>query len=218
MKKFTFWQQKKIRFKMQSMKKILILLLMFSISCNKDSSNPAPTGTGTETETTTPEVRPPNTTPTPAPTPTYPTPTPPAPTPVPTTPTIPSTTQTWTEEFMDMVNDHRASIGLRALIHDDQMGDIARTHSQNMASGAVAFGHTGFSARCSASKSALGGGNWCGENVAAGQTSPKSAFTSWMNSSGHRANIEKSSATHTGFGFAKSSSGKYYWTQIFIQL
>lgn len=196
---------------MQSMKKTLIFLLMFSISCNKDSSNPAPTGTGAETETTTPAVRPPSTT-TPAPTPTNPVPT------TPTTPTAPSTTQTWTEEFMDLVNDHRASIGLRALIHDDDMGEIARTHSQNMASGAVAFGHTGFSSRCSASKAALGGGNWCGENVAAGQTTPKAAFTSWMNSSGHRANIEKSTATHSGFGFAKSSSGKYYWTQIFIQL
>lgn len=190
---------------MQSMKKTLILLLMFSISCNKDSSNPAPTGTGAETETTIPAV-------TPAPTPINPIPT------TPTTPTAPSTTQTWTEEFMDLVNDHRASIGLRALIHDDDMGDIARTHSQNMASGAVAFGHTGFSSRCSASKAALGGGNWCGENVAAGQTTPRAAFTSWMNSSGHRANIEKSTATHSGFGFAKSSSGKYYWTQIFIQL
>ncbi len=174
---------------MQSMKKLLILLLMFSISCNKDSSNPAPTGT--ETETTTPQVTP---------------------------PTIPSTTQSWTEEFMDLINNHRASIGLRALIHDDQMGEIARTHSQNMASGAVAFGHTGFSSRCSASKSAIGGGNWCGENVAGGQTSPKAAFTSWMNSSGHRANIEQGRATHSGFGYARSSSGKYYWTQIFIQL
>ncbi len=118
---------------------------------------------------------------------------------------------------MDLVNDHRASIGLRALIHDDEMGTIARTHSQNMASGAVAFGHTGFSSRCSASKTALGGGNWCGENVAAGQTTPKAAFTSWMNSSGHRANIEQGRATHTGFGYAKSSSGKYYWTQIFVE-
>ena len=157
---------------MQSMKKLLILLLMFSISCNKDSSNPAPTGT--ETETTNHQVKPPTTSPTPTP-----------------SPTIPSTTESWTEEFMDLINNHRASIGLRALIHDDDMGEIARTHGQNMASGAVAFGHTGFSIRCSASKSALGGGNWCGENVAAGQTSPKAAFTSWMNSSGHRQILKK---------------------------
>jgi uncharacterized protein YkwD len=86
-----------------------------------------------------------------------------------------------------------------------------------MANGTTAFGHTGFSTRCSAAKSVLGGGNWCGENVAAGQKTPKDAFNSWMNSSGHRANIEKGQATYTGFGYAQNSSGKYYWTQIFLE-
>jgi uncharacterized protein YkwD len=123
----------------------------------------------------------------------------------------------WAEEFMDLVNDHRRSIGLRALIHDEDMGAIAKKHSVNMANGTVAFGHGGFSTRCSESKAALGGGNWCGENVAAGQRTPKDAFNSWMNSSGHRANIESSRASHTGFGYARNSSGKYYWTQIFLQ-
>ncbi len=173
---------------------------MFSISCEKDSSKGTQALTGVDTEATVPLVTPPLI---------------PA---APTTPTSPSTSQTWTEEFMDLVNVHRASIGLTALLHDDEMGAIARTHSQNMASGAVAFGHTGFSGRCSASRAALSGGNWCGENVAAGQTSPKAAFISWMNSSGHRANIEQGRATHTGFGYARSSSGKYYWTQIFLEL
>lgn len=128
-----------------------------------------------------------------------------------------STTKSWTEEFVDLVNAHRSSIGLRTLIHNDGMADIARGHSEDMASGRVAFGHTGFSARCSEARSVLGGGNWCAENVAAGQKTPQAAFTSWMNSSGHRANIESSKATHMGFGYAKNSSGKYYWTQIFLQ-
>lgn len=126
-------------------------------------------------------------------------------------------TASWTDQFMELVNDHRASIGLRALIIEEGLNEVVLKHSQDMAAGSVAFGHTGFSSRCSASYSVLGGGNWCGENVAMGQKTPQAAFTSWMNSSGHRANIESPKATHTGFGYAKSSSGTYYWTQIFIQ-
>lgn len=192
------------------MKKLLILMLFFTLSCNDNSSSD--TEVPASDESSTPSVETPST-PEPAPTP-RPVPTP---VPVPTTPSIPVGTDAWTEEFMDLINDHRRSKGLRALIHDDDMGAIAKKHSVNMASGTVAFGHGGFSTRCTQAKSALGGGNWCAENVAAGQRTPKDAFNSWMNSSGHKANIESSRATHTGFGYAKNSSGKYYWTQIFLE-
>lgn len=127
------------------------------------------------------------------------------------------TTETAVNSFMELINDHRASLGLRPLTHDRNLGTIAETHSLNMAKAIVPFGHTGFSERCSSSRAALGGGNWCAENVAQGQKTIKDAFTAWMNSSGHRTNIESSRATHTGFGFAKSSGGTLYWTQIFIE-
>lgn len=215
--------RKGIRDNNEDMKKIYFLILLFTLSCqdNTPGTNPETTD---GTETTTPSVEAPSsdgTTTTPAPVPEpapVPAPAPtPTPTPIPTPPTAPVVTETWTEEFMGYVNDHRRSIGLRALIHNDDMGDIARIHSENMAYGKVAFGHTGFSSRCSEARAALGGGNWCGENVAAGQKTPRDAFNSWMNSSGHRANIESSRASHTGFGYAKSSTGKYYWTQIFLE-
>lgn len=119
---------------------------------------------------------------------------------------------------MELVNNHRLSIGKWALIHSDQLARIVEIHSIDMAKKTVAFGHDGFSERCSDSRRAMGGGNWCGENVAMGQKSPKDVFNAWMNSSGHRANIEQSRATHTGFGYAKSSNGTYYWTQIFLEL
>lgn len=128
-----------------------------------------------------------------------------------------TTTDTWTKEFMTLINDHRVSIGLNALTHVDGLGLISSEHSQDMATGKVAFGHTGFTDRCSDGRTVIGGGNWCGENVAMGQKTPEAAFTAWMNSPGHRANIEQAKATHTGFGYAKDSSGKYYWTQLFLQ-
>lgn len=126
-------------------------------------------------------------------------------------------TLTITEEFMELINDHRQSIGLDPLLHVNGLGEIAEGHSEDMAKGIVAFGHTGFSSRCSAGRAVLGGGNLCAENVATGQKTVKAAFSSWMNSSGHRANIENDRLTHTGFGYSKSSSGVMYWTQIFLE-
>jgi uncharacterized protein YkwD len=126
--------------------------------------------------------------------------------------------QTFTNEFMDLINQHRIDLGLRPLLHDEGLGNIATQHSLNMATGAVAFGHLSFSERCLEAKTLLGGGNLCAENVAMGQKSPSVVFNSWMNSPGHRANIEQSRVSHTGFGFAQTSKGVYYWTQIFIEL
>jgi uncharacterized protein YkwD len=56
-----------------------------------------------------------------------------------------------------------------------------------------------------------------GENVESGKKTAQVVFTSWMNSSGHRANIEQSRYTHCGFAFKKSSSGTIYWAQLFLE-
>lgn len=121
------------------------------------------------------------------------------------------------DDFMTLINDHRVSIGIDPLLHVDGLQEIAEGHSANMAAGIVSFGHTGFSDRCAMGRSVLNGANLCAENVANGQRTVKAAFDSWMKSSGHKSNIEQVRATHTGFGFAKSSSGVWYWTQIFLE-
>lgn len=191
---------------------LLLSLLILSVACNKDSGSSDSTPSTSNT-TVTPDNSVADPTSPAIPTnPTKPT--------VPVTPAPPVvviTDPTMTQDFMELVNDHRETLGLEPLIHDEEMAVIVTKHSMSMANGSVAFGHTGFSTRCNESKTALGGGNWCGENVAMGQKTVQAAFTSWMNSSGHKANIESSRATHTGFGFAKSSSGTYYWTQIFVE-
>lgn len=138
-------------------------------------------------------------------------------TPIITTPDTGTQNPTISEEFMELVNNHRQSLGREPLILDEGMSQIVQAHSNAMASGSVAFGHTGFSTRCSNAKGAIGGGNLCGENVASGQKSAQAVFTSWMNSSGHRANIEQGRYTHCGFALAKSSSGTIYWTHLFLE-
>lgn len=180
----------------ESMKKILLLILLFSLAaCKDDGSSPNPP----EDTTTTPVVTIPDT----PDTPTEPT--------IPTTPTTP----TWTEEFVDLVNNHRRNLGLRELATTSELDAIAIQHSVDMAKGVVPVGHTGMDQRCDDGRDILGGGNWCGENVADGQKTPKEAFTWWINSSAHRGNIELARYTHMAFGYAKGSNGRYYWTQVF---
>lgn len=125
---------------------------------------------------------------------------------------------TISEEYMKLVNDHRADLGFARLILDKKISGIIKEHVEAMMKGDVSFGHTGFSSRCSQIRDIMGGGNLCGEIVAMGQSDAQKVFNSWMNSSGHRAKIEEGRYTHTGFAYGKSSKGTMYWAQIFKEL
>ena len=125
---------------------------------------------------------------------------------------------TFTTEYMELVNNHRKEIGLAPLIYDEALAMIAQVHSQDMASGAVDFGHSGFELRCLEVGSVFGGETICSENLAEGQRTPYAVYAAWMNSEGDRANIEKSQSTHTGLSYKLADTGSLYWTQIFIDL
>jgi uncharacterized protein YkwD len=141
--------------------------------------------------------------------------TPPPTTPPPSTPPPPSPAPTaYDDEILGLINAHRVSIGKPALQKSQVIWDQANAHSRNMASGAVPFGHDGFSARIAAIRAVLGSGGSGAENVAMGYTSAAAVVSGWLSSSGHRANIE-SSATRTGISAVRSGSGAWYYTQIF---
>lgn len=59
------------------------------------------------------------------------------------------------------------------------------------------------------------GWRFCGENIAMGQDNPKKVMSSWMHSSGHRANILGSQYTHIGIGVTRRN-GRLCWTQNFL--
>ena len=124
---------------------------------------------------------------------------------------------TMTQEFIDILNDHRASLSLQPLILDEEMSAIAQKHADAMAAKKTSFGHAGFSERCSESRKVLGGGNVCAENVAQGQINPQEVFRSWMNSPGHRSHIEDVRLTHTGLAYKEDEAGKVFWTEIFLE-
>lgn len=114
------------------------------------------------------------------------------------------------------INQYRASQGLSALTRNSAIDTQARTHSQNMASGKVAFGHDGFQQRIQATGIAY---TAAAENVAynQGASDPATqAVQGWLKSSGHLANI-KGNYNLTGVGVASNSQGKIYFTQIFLR-
>jgi uncharacterized protein YkwD len=53
-----------------------------------------------------------------------------------------------------------------------------------------------------------------GENIAMGQSTVASAFSSWRSSSGHWANIT-SNTTLAGFGYAIAPNGATYWVAMY---
>lgn len=116
----------------------------------------------------------------------------------------------------NQVNQYRASKGLSPLTVNTRMSEQARIHSQNMASGKVAFSHQGFQQRVTAV--AIGYSS-AAENVAynQGYNDPATqAVQGWIKSSGHRQNME-GNFNLTGIGVATNAKGQYYFTQIFIR-
>ena len=118
------------------------------------------------------------------------------------------------DEILTLINDYRRSIGKPALEMNQVIWEQANNHSRNMAAGTVPFGHDGFDVRAAAIRAALGSGGSATENVAMGFSSAASVVNGWLNSPGHRANIE-GNATRTGVSAVKSSGGAWYFTQEF---
>ncbi|MEI6258047.1 MAG: CAP domain-containing protein [Planctomycetota bacterium] len=95
-------------------------------------------------------------------------------------------------------NAARARSGLSPLSADGQLMNGARTQ-----------------ARWMAGNRSLTHGRGVAENIGMGQTSASEAVSSWMNSSGHRANILDRSYTRIGVAMAYGPDGQAYWCQQF---
>ena len=62
------------------------------------------------------------------------------------------------DQILQLINDHRMSIGKPALVKNQVIWQQANGHSLDMASGKVPFGHDGFDARIATIRAALGSG------------------------------------------------------------
>ena len=116
-------------------------------------------------------------------------------------------------EILQYVNDDRKDHGLAALQINSLESSLALKHSQDMAKGKVKFGHDGFNNRAKTIQQSLGSTE-IGENVAEGPMTAREVVDGWLNSPGHKKNIE-GHFTLTGIGYARDSKGNIYFTQIF---
>jgi len=129
------------------------------------------------------------------------------------------------QQVVELVNNHRASVNRPPLKRVAPLDAAARYHACDMRDDDY-FSHD--------SKDWQGGtlvvvctpsqriqnfySNWqtMGENIAAGYTSPQSVMNGWLNSLGHRANIESDYFAEIGVGYC-ALGGYYgrYWVQNF---
>lgn len=119
------------------------------------------------------------------------------------------------DEILNLLNEHRKSIGKSVLSVNEYIRKEAYLHSQNMAAGKVTFSHKGFDERFNRLSGfldiSLGA-----ENIANGPLNAKHIVSGWLASPGHRKNIEDD-FNLTGIGIAQAPNGSYFFTQIFVK-
>lgn len=118
-------------------------------------------------------------------------------------------------EILQLINQHRSTLNLPPLTFHPSIQESSIQHSTNMAKEVVPFGHDGFADRANSLVEQLQGSS-AAENVAMGQRSAKEVVQSWLNSSGHRNNIE-GDFNLTGISAVKNQEGEQVYTQLFIK-
>jgi uncharacterized protein YkwD len=127
----------------------------------------------------------------------------------------------YASQVVGLVNQHRQGMGLNTLAvsptltkaaqwkalhmagygymaHNDPAPPVARTPGQRL----EACGYPVSSA-------------WWGENIAYGYQTPSAVMNGWLNSPGHKANIENANYRAIGAGAAQAANGTMYWSQEF---
>ena len=117
--------------------------------------------------------------------------------------------------ILELVNKHRAGMGLAPLTMNVDIERAATRHNHNMATKKIPFGHDGFSARMKVITKQLKGGTGWAENVAMGSETAEEVVDLWLHSEGHKKNIE-GDYNLTGIGIEKDANDDLYFTQIFV--
>lgn len=117
-------------------------------------------------------------------------------------------------EILELINNHRLSIGLNPLQSMDLIKSQAFNHTDYMVenqsiSHDYFFERSAFLKKNAAAKSVS-------ENVAYGYTSAQSVVSAWLRSEAHKANIE-GDFTNFDISAEKGTDNKWYYTNIFIK-
>lgn len=123
-------------------------------------------------------------------------------------------------EVVERTNAERARAGLRPLAAESRLMEAARIHAEQMAAHQQ-LSHTVSGARYPTMQSRLQAVGYrysvAAENVAWNQPGAREVMVTWMNSSGHRANLLDAGFTEMGAAMARSARGEPYWIQVFAR-
>ena len=118
-------------------------------------------------------------------------------------------------QLADLINEHRVSLGLNPLQLINHVSYKSEEHNAYMISRKV-VNHDLFPQRSENIIEVLGAVK-VNENVAYNFVSSSSALNAWLNSPGHKENIE-GNFTHFGISIREDAeTGKKYYTNIFIK-
>ena len=117
-------------------------------------------------------------------------------------------------EILELINAYRIDQGLPALKNHNTIKAVAYTHTDYMVEKNNVNHDFFFQRKSSLEQNASA--KKVSENVAYAYSTAESVVNAWINSDGHRANIE---GDYTDFDISaeKNAEGKWYFTNIFIK-
>lgn len=117
-------------------------------------------------------------------------------------------------EVAELVNEHRRKKGCKELTWLSPVAAVAQKHSQDMFANKF-FSHTNLLGETPFDRLAKAGIKYqrAAENIASGQRTAVRVVESWLQSAGHRRNIEDCAMQQHGIGLYEN-----YWTHVFIAL
>ena len=121
----------------------------------------------------------------------------------------------------ELLNRKREENGLKRLVWNDDVAEVARQHSQSMAEFKY-FSHRGLDDSMVSDRADRSGTlKWksIGENIAfnRGYKDPTEvAVRLWLESPSHRRNLLNSEWRESAVGIAVAEDGSYYFTQVFL--
>ena len=117
-------------------------------------------------------------------------------------------------EILELINNHRLSIGLNPLLDMDVIKSQAYSHTEHMVM-ENEVSHDNFYARSNYLK-VNAGAKTVSENVAYGYTRAESVVNAWLRSESHKLNIE-GDFTNFDVSAEQNEEGNWFYTNIFIK-
>ena len=119
-------------------------------------------------------------------------------------------------ELLNRINIYRDSIGLNTLQTNQHISYLCQEHNLYMIDNDV-INHDYFQYRADNLQKTLGAER-VGENIAYNYNTPEAAVKAWLNSASHKQNIE-GNFTHFGIAIRENATtGKKYYTNIFVRI